>query len=463
VQEKKNPLREIVQPFVDLVHAPQALWGINIPYFLEGFVYFGILNYLAIYFNEFVGLSEGHASIMVGVQTWGITLAMFFFGGLSDRWGVRRALLVAFVAMLVGRAIMAASAETLSGEGLWSHLHLVTMFGILFVVLGYGLYQPASYSAIRQFMPPEAAGMGYAMLYALMNLGGFLPTFLGPLRRAVEIPGLFVMFACATFISLLSTYFILSPKVVRDAIEKAKASKGGEPAGAVEVGTKVGASDEAGLQKPKSVLDWLKNHPLADAKFSFFIFSLIPVQTLFAHNWLTLPMYVERAYKGSFIGDNFEVAVNLNPILIFVLVPIIAALTQKHKVYNLMVVGTFVMASSTFFVALKASPITLLLYLVCMTVGEAIWQPRFLQYAAEIAPKGKTGAYMGVAQFPWFLTKVITSLYAGFFLEHYCPKEGVLDTETMWLIYFFIAISSPVMLLLARGWLQSAIKGKTEN
>jgi hypothetical protein len=98
-----------------------------------------------------------------------------------------------------------------------------------------------------------------------------------------------------------------------------------------------------------------------------------------------------------------------------------------------------------------------------MTVGEAIWQPRFLQYAAEIAPKGKTGAYMGVAQFPWFLTKVITSLYAGFFLEHYCPKEGVLDTETMWLIYFFIAISSPVMLLLARGWLQSAIKGRTET
>jgi MFS family permease len=462
MEEKKNPLREIVQPFVDLVRAPRALWGINIPYFVEGFVYFGILNYLAIYFNEYVGLSEGHASIMVGVQTWGITLAMFFFGGLSDRWGVRKALLVAFALMLVGRAIIAFGAVTLPGEGLWSSLHLVAMLGILFVVIGYGLYQPASYSAIRQFMTPETAGMGYAMLYALMNLGGFLPTFLGPLRRAVEIPGLFVMFTCATFISLLATYFILSPKVVRDAIEKAKASREDESVRADEDGSE-GAPKESGSNKPNNILEWLKNHPLADAKFSFFIFSLIPVQTLFAHNWLTLPMYVERAYKGTFIGDNFEIAVNLNPILIFILVPIIAALTQKLKVYNLMVVGTFVMASSTFFVALKAHPITLFLYLVCMTVGEAIWQPRFLQYAAEIAPKGKTGAYMGVAQFPWFLTKVITSLYAGFFLEHYCPKEGVLDTETMWLIYFFIAISSPVMLLLARGWLQSAIKGRTET
>ena len=461
MEQKKNPIKEIIQPFVDLVHAPRALWGINIPYFLEGFVYFGILNYLAIYFNEYVALSEGHASIMVGVQTWGITLAMFFLGGLSDRWGVRKALLFAFLAMLIGRGIIAISALELSGEGLWCPLHLITMLGILCIVLGYGLYQPASYSAIRQFMPPETAGMGYAMLYALMNLGGFLPTFLGPLRRAIDIPGLFVMFAGVTFLSLLSTYFILSPAVVRDAIEKAKASRRDEPALAVDAGTE-GALEEPNPQKPKSLLQWLKNHPLADAKFSFFIFSLIPVQTLFAHNWLTLPMYVERTYKGTFIGDNFEVAVNLNPILIFILVPIIAALTQKRKVYNLMILGTFIMASSTFFVALKASPITLLLYLVCMTIGEAIWQPRFLQYAAELAPKGKTGAYMGVAQFPWFLTKVITSLYAGFFLERYCPKEGVLDTETMWLIYFFIAISSPILLLLAKGWLQSAIKGRAE-
>ena len=34
---------------------------------------------------------------------------------------------------------------------------------------------------------------------------------------------------------------------------------------------------------------WLANHPLADGKFFFFIFALIPVQTLFTYNWLILP------------------------------------------------------------------------------------------------------------------------------------------------------------------------------
>ena len=57
-EEQKSPLQEIVQPFIDFAHAPRALWGVNLAYVLEGFVYFGMLGYLAMYFNDFVGLSD---------------------------------------------------------------------------------------------------------------------------------------------------------------------------------------------------------------------------------------------------------------------------------------------------------------------------------------------------------------------------------------------------------------------
>jgi proton-dependent oligopeptide transporter, POT family len=222
-------------------------------------------------------------------------------------------------------------------------------------------------------------------------------------------------------------------------------------------------------KQPFSVWRWLKAHPLADPKFAFFIFCLIPVQTLFAHNWLTLPMYVERAYKGTWpwISENFEPATNFNPLLIFILVPIVTALSARAKVYNMMIAGTFVMAAPTFLLAIGPYPWTLTAYLVLSTLGEAMWQPRFLQYAAEIAPEGRTGAYMGVAQFPWFLTKVIVSLYSGWFLLHYCPDAkslesgvGVMATEQMWLIYAVIAVSSTVMLVLARNWLGKDFKTK---
>jgi dipeptide/tripeptide permease len=207
---------------------------------------------------------------------------------------------------------------------------------------------------------------------------------------------------------------------------------------------------------------------ITDVKFFYFVYILIPVQTLFAHNWLTLPQYTSRAFSG-FVQSNFEFFVNLNPIFIFILTPMVAALTSKRNTYNMMIAGTFVMASPTFILALGPSMTTLMSYLILMTIGEAMWQPRFLQWVAEIAPKGMTGIYMGIGQFPWFLTKVVTSLYSGWFLMNYCPAptpnnpNPLMNTEVMWLIYGVIAIMSPIGLLLTRGWMQKGFKDKFEE
>jgi len=98
-----------------------------------------------------------------------------------------------------------------------------------------------------------------------------------------------------------------------------------------------------------------------------------------------------------------------------------------------------------------------------MTIGEAMWQPRFLQWVAEIAPKNMTGIYMGIGQFPWFLTKMITSLYSGWFLMNYCPAEkpqNLMNTETMWLYYGAIAMISPIALILAKNWMLKGFKTK---
>jgi MFS family permease len=157
----------------------------------------------------------------------------------------------------------------------------------------------------------------------------------------------------------------------------------------------------------------------------------------------------------------------MNPILIFIAVPIITAITMKRNVYSMMIIGTFVMAVPAFLLAIDTSIYTLLGYLLIMTIGEAMWQPRFLQYAAEIAPEGRTGAYMGVAQFPWFLTKMVVPLYSGYMLQRFLPAktEDVTDVvrepETMWLYFSLIAISSTIMLVLAKGWVGKDFKTKS--
>jgi proton-dependent oligopeptide transporter, POT family len=101
-----------------------------------------------------------------------------------------------------------------------------------------------------------------------------------------------------------------------------------------------------------------------------------------------------------------------------------------------------------------------------MTVGEAMWSPRFLQWIAEVAPPGMTGIYMGLGQFPWFLTKVITSLYSGWFLMNYCPAgvpPSEMRTEMMWFVYGLIAMITPTGLWLARSWMAKGFKDRHET
>jgi MFS family permease len=455
--DEQNPsiilqtIKEVTQPFKDLFKASRALWGINISYFFEGITYFGILSLLAIFFNDYIELNDIDAGRMVGVLTAGITLSMLFLGATVDIIGIRKALLVSLALMLVGRIFTTVSPAMFNTKGMWSSSHLMAMFGILWVMLGYGIYMPACYAGVKQFTDKKTAAMGYAMLYGIMNLGAFLPGLISPpVRRSFGITGVFWVYVILTIVGLLSVTFILTKKAINE----------------VTINKNENDKEEISETEEKSSKEKLKfyakNFPLKDVRFLYFIFILIPVQTLFAHNWLTLPQYTSRAFTG-FIKNNFEFFVNLNPILIFILTPMVAALTIKRNTYKMMIAGTFVMASPTFLLALGPNIYTLFGYLIFMTIGEAMWQPRFLQWVAEIAPKGMTGIYMGIGQFPWFLTKVITSLYSGWFLMHYCPDKvppSQMNTGTMWLIYGLIAIISPLGLLLSSKWMMKNFKIK---
>lgn len=453
----KSTLNELIQPFIDLFHTSRALLGVNISYVLEGLTYFGVVGLLTIFFNEYTGLSDEVSGYMVGFLTAGITLAMLLLGATVDWIGVRKSFLIALSLMLIGRIVITISPST-GTTGLWSIAHWLSIIGLFGIILGYGIYQPAAYAAVKKFTTSKTSAMGYAMLYALMNLGGFLPGIVSPpIRKAFGITGVFWFLVILTVAGIVVVALIITKKAEKEAAREAKESETAE--------SDTNNSNDSELEEmsgKEKLRYYMRNFPLKDARFLLFIFILIPVQTLFAHNWLTLPAYTSRAFDG-FVQNNFEFFVNLNPILIFILTPVVTALTSKKNTYNMMIVGTLVMSLPTFFLAMGPNLNTLMAYLILMTLGEAMWQPRFLQWVADIAPKGMTGIYMGIGQFPWFLTKVITATYSGWFLSNYCPADTpqeMMNTEFMWLIYALIAVSSSVFLLIARNWMLKGFKEK---
>jgi len=520
-QVVKDSFNELGSTFIAFIKAPKALWGINIPYVIEGLVYFGVLTILGKYCSENVGLSDLHAGWVYSVFTAGITFAMLFLGGVSDKIGVARALALAFMMFIVGRGLIALSGSIPLGQGAGSPMFIMMAVGLLITLVAYGLYQPAAYAGVKRYTTPKTAAMGYAVVYGLMNLGAFFSGFVSPaIRHRFEgvfppngLTAVFWTYTALCVIALMVSLIILTRKTDAEAVARIaretseiEESEGGVPktsetpqapaepiplsanlrfgafislavlAIGIAVAATIGRLNVnaivtyaiAAFLVIWTIYEFLRvrpDHPFRNTRFTFFIFVLIPVQTLFAHNWLTLPYYLDRAFRGSVVSNYFEFFSNINPILIFFLAPIVAGLTARANVYTMMIVGTLVMALPTFLLVIGPHMVPFLVYILLMSIGEAMWQPRFLQWVAEVAPPGKTGLYMGIGQFPWFLTKFVTGLYSGYFVATYIPKPETglaMNTETMWFIYALIAMISPVALILARKWMMAGMPEKQE-
>jgi len=517
----KDAFKELGETFRAFFKAPKALWGINVPYVLEGLVYFGILTILGKYSSENVELTDAQAGLVYSFLTGGITFAMLLLGGVSDKIGVRKSLIISFALFVLARFLIALSGSIGLSNGLWSPMFFTLIAGIVLIVVAYGFYQPAAYAGVKRYTTTQTAAMGYAAIYGFMNLGAFFSGFISSLTRpnfeAIFPPNglsaVFWVYVIITSIALVVTIVMITKKSDKDAVEKVK-----------EINAENGKVEEEEEDKPRikinnlrliiyaiitlglfllsglafdvpfnyqsniilfglnisfdlffflsslsfimCIYEFLKNrpyHPFRDKRFTFFIFILVPVQTLFAHNWLTLPYYLDRAFAGTVVSEYFEVFSNINPILIFILAPIVAGLTARADVYKMMIYGTFVMGIPTFLLTLGPNMYLFLTYVLIMTIGEAMWQPRFLQWIAEVAPKGMVGLYMGVGQFPWFLTKVITGFYSGWFLMQYIPRDvppSEMNSETMWFIYGVIAMTSTLGLVLAKKWMMKGFKTK---
>ncbi len=462
-------VRDFAAAFGDLLRLPRAFWVVNLFFMIESMGYFGVLTLMDVYLPQDVGTGDFVAGLIIAFFTGLVTLFMLGIGGLAERLGVRNGLLLAVVLCIMGR--IGYSAAPLLGRGTAAAMTVV-LAALLITALGEAMTQPLSYAGVKLYTDEKTSSMGYGLIYALMNAGIFLIGLVSPLvrvpvddalaARAAGRPapdtiwrffadrglsGVAAVNWVCTAITAFALLFLLVLLTPRAAARQVRAAAVGAP-------ESDSPARDGGESAPWTVrlVRYFTDGPFSNARFVFFIFMLLPVQTLFAHQWLTMPAYVLRAYPEG-VADRMEWIVNwINPGIIFCGVPVLTALTRRMNVYTLMILGSAVSAVPTFLLTLGPRTPLLIVYLVLFSIGEALWSPRFLQYAAELAPAGKVAQYMGLANVPWLMAKFTTGLYSGYFLGRYCPEQGPQDTSTMWLVYGVIALTSPIGLLLGRRW-----------
>jgi len=213
--------------------------------------------------------------------------------------------------------------------------------------------------------------------------------------------------------------------------------------------------------------------------FLFLLGVLVFVRLTFFIFHVMFPTYAIRVFgEGAPVGSLFGV---LNPVLIVFLVPLFSVLTMKVRSYTMLLVGTALSAGAVFLcflpegvtLALANSffgelvfdywldiPIgqrdpfylSLIVFIVVFSVGEAIWSPRLMQFSAEIAPKGKEGSYLALAILPYFLGKALAGGMSGFLLTTYTPETASTfpDHQHVWLWIGGMALISPVGLIVFR-------------
>lgn len=147
---------------------------------------------------------------------------------------------------------------------------------------------------------------------------------------------------------------------------------------------------------------------------------------------------------------------SINPILIIILVPIVSAMTAHIDPLVMIHVGSYVSAASVFFLAVSTTIWSSCIFMILLSIGEAIWSPRLNDYTVSVSEEGREGTYMALSSAPLFLAKLPVGILSGVLLQKFCP-ESLDDGEerhsrVMWLIVGLLTATSPILLTCCWGY-----------
>jgi len=411
------------------------------------------------YLREDLGLGDIGAGTYYSTWSTIVTATTMIVGAVCDTIGVKKTLIIGSVLLLISRVVMPFS------DNIW----VVSLLGFIPLGIGVAITGPVLSVGIKRFTTIEGAALGFGLFYTLMNVGWAVGAKLFDVVRInmgemgrVDFLGdslstWQVLFGIGFFINLPDLLAILW---MRDGVEmtehgikfpEKKSPSEGDAAVSGSMWARSMSSLRAGAVG--SVKVFSDNF----VQRAFWVFILLIGITVFTrltffHFHITWPSYGIRYFgQGSLVGNVFGV---LNPVIIIFLVPVIAYLTRKVRSYWLLLVGTIISVLSVGIVVLPSEVfawltdtwfgvvvyerwlevpvgnrdpyyLSMVLFVIAFSIGEAIWSPRLMQFTAEIAPPGREGSYISLAYLPYFGAKFIVGPMAGMLLTNYAPEFGV--------------------------------------
>mmetsp|Transcript_7660 Transcript_7660/g.10584 ORF Transcript_7660/g.10584 Transcript_7660/m.10584 type:complete len:444 (-) Transcript_7660:201-1532(-) len=184
-------------------------------------------------------------------------------------------------------------------------------------------------------------------------------------------------------------------------------------------------------------------------RFLAVVMITLNIRMIFRHLDATLPKYMVREFGPSTPKGTIY---SINPALIIILVPIVQAATRDVNPLVMIHYGIYISAASVFCLVISTSVTACVLFVIVLSIGEAIWSPRLYDYTMSISKEGREGTYMALSSAPLFLAKLPVGFMSGYLLQKYCPEEGERNSKMMWLIIALSTVVSPILLTVFWGY-----------
>ncbi len=432
---------------------PKEFWLANFMELCERAAYYGFFIVLTLYLTDIVGFTDTETGIVAGVFNALLYLFPPFVGAIADRIGFKNGLILAFSLLTVGYFFL----------GVFQDKIAVSFF--LFVILvGASFIKPLITGTVTKTVSDVNKARGFSLFYWVVNIGAFGgKTVVPSIRQGIGLEYVNFFSAGMAFVALLFAIVIFKP------------------------------IDGKGESKPiKDVWTSFKAIFMAP-RLIILILIIAGFWTIQGQLYATMPKYVIRLLGE---GAKPEWLANVNPLTVVIFVVLVTQWTKKIKAINTILIGMLIMPVSALAMAFSQSlesitgesiqlfgsitlhPITFMMIvgIAIQGLAECFISPRFLEYFALQAPKGKEGLYMGFSHLHSFFSALIGFFMSGFLLDKYCPDPRTLpaglteaqraeyyaDAHYIWYYFVAIALVSAIALFIFKI-VTERIDSKTET
>ena len=396
-----------------------AFWVANFTEIFERVAYYGMSAVLAIYLSEQLHFSSELTGSLMGIAGFVVYALPILAGTLADRFGFRRALMLAYLLLTAGYFLLG-SLGTPWMRPLRAALgdKWLLLAILLIPSLGPGMVKPCVAGTTARASAENVRSLGYAIYYTLVNIGGGLGPLLAWLVRkklGLGIENVFRMASLSVFLMFWVTLFFYREP--------------GRP----------------GEQRVASMAGALKNMLVVLGNFRFVTFLLISsgFYILFWPVWVTMPLFMRRYVQANADTDRM---LSIEALTVICLQILVTFATRRMPAVRAIALGFLISGLSWIFLAVRPTMLTLGAMLVVLALGEITQASRYYEYCSRLAPPGQQGLYMGYAFLPIAIGYLIAGPLGGYLLHEF--GEVLHEPQRMWWVVAAIGVATSALMWL---------------